>query len=524
MLNLAVIYHMHQPYYANLLTRETELPWVRLHGVKDYLDMVEILKAYPKIHQTFNLVPSLVEQLEDLMSRSVKDKFLELSYKPAAQLTKQDQEFILNNFFSINKDSVIAFHPRYYELFFKKQSKKEFNEQDFRDLQVWFNLAWVDPTFRQRHPELTQLMAKARFFTEEDKHVLLDKHLLILEEIIPGYKRCMQSGQIEVTMSPFYHPILPLLVNTKIAREAELRTTLPKNHFAYPQDALAQVNYAAEFFKKRFGTDLVGMWPSEESVSEHVVPYFLQAGIKWIVTDEALLFKSLKKKKRDTRLLYQPHLIQREEGSMAVVFRDRNLSDLIGFNYNKWKAKDAALDFIKHLENINKAFKGQDLLVTVAMDGENAWEYFLHDGHEFLNALYQGLSDASFVQCVTVSEYLKTHAVTHAIPRLAAGSWIYGNFGKWIGNPHKVKAWEWLASARQTFDQHLNDPALLQKLGDRLGIAWKQMYILEGSDWFWWYGEDPDGSFDRLYRMHLTNFYNLLGEKPPEYLQRPLAP
>lgn len=510
---------MHQPYYKDLLTKETDLPWVRLHGVKDYLDMVQMLKDYPKIKQTFNLVPSLLEQVEDFVGCEVKDKYLELSYKSAESLTKQEKEFILNNFFSINKDKVIANFPRYYELYFKKQSKKEFNTQDYLDLQVWFNLAWIDPSFRQSIPQLRAAVYKARFFNEQDKKEVLDSQIEILKGIIPGYKEAVSSGQVEITLSPYYHPILPLLYDTNVAKEANPKTILPKTRFSYPKDAFTQVDEAVKYFKSRFGRAPKGMWPSEESVSEHILPIIMGSGINWIVTDEAILFKSLKRKKRDTDLLYQPHLIRREEGELNIVFRDRNLSDLIGFTYHSWKRENAVDDFINHLENIAKAFKDKDILVTIAMDGENAWEYYTNDGHDFLGLLYKKLSDSANIKTTTVTEYLKEHKPRFEIKRLAAGSWIYGEFGKWIGNPYKLKAWECLTQARLVLKEVIDE-----KKEINLGLAWKQMYVLEGSDWFWWYGEDPDGSFDRLFRKHLKNFYTIIGKEPPEYLNRPISP
>ncbi len=407
--------------------------------------------------------------------------------------------------------------PRYYELYFKKQAKKEFTNQDYLDLQVWFNLAWTDPAFRNNIPELKRLLDKGRFFTEEEKRQVLDKQLLILEEIIPTYKRMLDAGQIELTLSPYYHPILPLLYSTNLGKEANPKTVLPNLQFKYPQDAKAQIDTAVAFYKDRFGLAPAGMWPSEESVCEHILNFFIEAGLNWIVTDEAILFKSLKTKKRNTRLLYQPHILKRKDGCLNIIFRDRNLSDLIGFVYHKWSAKEASDHFLKQLENIYCAFKQQDILVTIAMDGENAWEYYPNDGHDFLNELYTRLCDAKFLKTITVSEYLNLFPAQNDIKRLSAGSWIYGEFGKWIGSPYKNKAWEYLAQAR----------AELQKLIDTnqniSELAWKQMYICEGSDWFWWAGEDHHGEFDRLFRKHLANFYTLIGKDIPGYLKSPLT-
>jgi len=517
MIHLAFIFHMHQPYYKDILTHRTDLPWVRLHGVKDYLDMMQILEKFPRIHQTFNVVPSLLEQVEDYTAREVQDKFLELSYQDARELTHEEKAFILNNFFSINKEKVISLFPRYYELWFKKQKNQEFNAQDYLDLQVWFNLAWIDPSFRAKYPELRKIISKGRFFSEEEKRVVLDKQLEILEEILPAYKKYCGSGQVELSVTPYYHPILPLLCSTNSAKEANHQSILPGREFRYPQDALAQIESCVKFYKDRFRIAPRGMWPSEESVSESILPFIIKSGIKWIVSDETILFKSLKKKERDTALLYQPHLLKRREGEVKIVFRDRNLSDMLGFVYHGWKAQNAVADFMAHLGNINKAFKGKDILVVIAMDGENAWEYYANDGHDFLELLYKNLSEADFIKATTVSEYLDSHQARSKIKHLCAGSWIYANFNKWMNNPSKARAWEWLLEARKELDKK---GAAIPEV--KKALAWKQIYILEGSDWFWWYGEDPDGSFDRLFRLHLQNFYAIIEAPAPKYLQRTL--
>jgi alpha-amylase/alpha-mannosidase (GH57 family) len=510
---------MHQPYYKDLLTGESELPWVRLHGLKDYLDMVRVAQKFPSLRLTMNIVPSLLEQVEDYTRGTLKDKFLELSYKPAATLTRQEQEFILDNFFSINKDTVISLFPRYLELYFKKLKGLEFTTQDYLDLQVWFNLAWTDPLFRQEITELRNAVSKGRFFSEEEKRLALDSQAQILQGIVPAYRQAQESGNIEISVTPYYHPILPLLVNTRTAREANAKTLLPKEAFAYSQDAASQVEEAVKFFREKFGCAPRGMWPSEESVSERILPFIIKSGLSWIVADEGILFKSLKKKKRDTRLLYQPYLLERKDGSLNIVFRDRNLSDLVGFVYHNLTAEAAVTDMLMHLKNIADIFKKEDTLVTLAMDGENAWEYYKNDGHDFLELLYARLCESSFVKTTTVSEHLKNHPPKGKIKKLVPGSWIFSNFDKWMNNPYKTRAWEVLAEARKELEG-----VKCQVSGVKLDLAWKQMYILEGSDWFWWYGEDPSGSFDRLFRRHLLNFYRLIEKEPPDYLNQPLAP
>ncbi len=508
---------MHQPYYLDLATGQMRLPWVRLHGIKDYLDMVKILEHYPNIRQTFNLVPSLIEQIQ-AYSDGVQDTWQVLSYKKASELSVQEKDFIRDNFFSAHLRNIISLYPRYYQLYLKKQERGEFTPQDYLDLQVWFNLAWFDPILKKSLTTLKAVIAKARNFNEEDKRKVLEAQIEVLKETLPVYKKYQDSGQIEVTTTPYYHPITPLLYNTNIAREANRSAHLPRDNFNYPEDAQSQIRQAVELYQKTFGCPLRGMWPSEEAVSEHILPFFAQSGIKWIVADEEIMLRSIHKK-RSPENLYKPYLLKREEGEFSAVFRDRNLSDLIGFVYHGLTEHAAVADFIGHLHNIAKGAKGKDCLVTIAMDGENAWEYYRNDGWDFLSHLYKCLSDDKLIQTVTVSEYLNKFPAQDNIRRLSAGSWIYGNFNKWIGQEQKNRAWEYLAVARRELKRASEHQSV--RVQADMEKAWKQMYICEGSDWFWWYG-DNNKDFDELYRRHLSNFYRFLGQEPPEYLNRPI--
>ena len=526
MLYLSFIWHMHQPYYKDLVSGEMHLPWVRLHGIKDYLDMVKILENYPKIHQTFNLVPSLIEQIQ-AYTEGAWDKYQILSDKKAGELNQEEKHFIREHFFAAHLKNIISIYPRYYELYLKKQAKKDFTTQDYLDLMVWFNLAWFDPYCKNNIPQLRNLIAQARNFSEEDKQDVLTRQIEVLREILPVYKKFQDRGQIEVTTTPYYHPISPLLYDSNIAKEANHRTSLPEVRFAYPEDLTSQIRQAVELYKNVFGKPPQGMWPSEEAVSEHILPYMQESGIKWIITDEEILTRSIKKK-RTSRILYKPYLLKREKGGLAVLFRDRNLSDLIGFVYHGLSEQAGVADFIGHLHTIAKGFKGEDCLVVIAMDGENAWEYYKNDGWDFLSRLYRCLSEDRLIKTVTVSEYLREHPAKDNIRRLSAGSWIYGNFNKWMGQEQKNKAWDYLARAREELEL-LALPAEggsayggnSRLSAENLQKAWKQIYICEGSDWFWWYG-DNNADFDYLYRRHLSNFYKFIGQEPPEYLSRPI--
>lgn len=500
---------MHQPYYKDLLSGQYHLPWARLHATKDYLDMLKILENFPKIKQVFNLVPSLIEQLEDYSKGEAKDYFLELSYKRPQDLTPEERNFVLEHFFMIDPNRVISNFPRYLELLNKRKAGLEFSNQDILDLQVLFNLAWVDPYFRKTINDLKKVVLKGRFFQEEEKLVVLNSQIEIIRQIIPTYKEFLNNGQIEVTITPFYHPILPLLCNTNIARESNRKALLPKKNFAFPQDAQWHIKEAVNCYRNNFSDNSnLGMWPSEEAVSEHIIKFFIKANINWIVTDEALLFRSINKKKHTAEALYQPYKLQREEGTLNIVFRDRNLADLIGFLYHKWDEKHAVEDFMKHLDNIVKHFKGKDCLVTIAMDGENAWEYYRNDGWDFLTLLYEKLSSHQEIKLVTISEYLNSNPPKNNIKKLASGSWIHGNFNKWIGYGDKTLFWDYIREAREILER--------DNITDEL--AWKQMHILEGSDWFWWAAEGHL-EFDRLFKKHLTNFYTIIKYPLPEYLK-----
>jgi len=504
MIYLSFILHMHQPYYKNLVTGEAELPWVRLHGIKDYLDMALILKDFPDMHQTFNVVPSLLEQLEEYASGKLTDKYLRLSEKRADELTSDEKYFIREHFFSADLARMISTHPRYYELFLHKHSDYAFSNQDYLDLQVWFNLSWYDPTFRNDFPDLHALVKKSRFFTEEDKRIVLDKQKDILKEIIPTYKKFQEEGRLEISVSPFYHPILPLLFSSFSGRDANSQTPLPKTIFSHPEDAIWHVQAACAYYKEKFGCAPRGMWPSEQSVSQDILPILNKARLKWIVTDESILWKTLPKVKRDGRILYRPYAFWFNDEPLVLLFRDKYLSDLIGFEYQHWRTRDAVDNFMYHLLKINEYFGDDDCFVTIALDGENCWEYYRNDGRDFLQLLYSRIAETTYVKTVTPSEYLKIKNPQHHLPVIGSGSWIHGDFNKWMGHRTKNKAWEYLTQARNSLTpEQLNDERIM-----------KQIHVLEGSDWFWWYGEDQK-TFDELFRTHLKNLYALIGKNPP---------
>ena len=559
-LSVAFLWHMHQPYYKDLKTNQYQMPWVRLHGLKDYFDMVAILDDYPSIRQTFNLVPSLIEQIQDYASSQVYDEHLLLTEKPAQDLTEVEKEKILSSFFNCNQKTMIYSHPKFYQLLEKlnevesmgggedtydlKSAVQDFEVQDFLDLQVWSNLAWVDPIFKN-DPLISHLSRKGANFTEEDKRRLIFKERKILGLILPKYKELQDKGQIEVTLSPYFHPISPLICDTEVAKIALPNIQLPKERFSHPEDLEAQIDLGIKLYERTFGRKPKGMWPSEGSVSEEIISKVAKFGVKWIATDEEILYfstmlsESMKRRPTsdDEGSLYKPYKISVEDSELSIIFRDHTLSDLIGFVYSNWDAEQAADDFINRLHKIRESLplvvSGANLqkdlsgfLVSIILDGENCWEYYKNDGHDFLSALYTKLSEDKFLKTTTVSDFLGRSKEFERLPRLFAGSWINHNFRVWIGHPEDNLAWDLLKMTRDTLAEYEKKAKPSQAGKEILEKAWKEIYIAEGSDWCWWYGDEHQGpdtdEFDRIFRSHLLYVYELINKEPPEILYQPI--
>lgn len=546
-LHVAFIWHQHQPLYKSpeggtssyLSTGRYRLPWVRLHGTKDYLDLILMLERYPKLHQTVNLVPSLILQLEDYIAGTAFDPYLEVSLTPTEQLTSGQLEFILEHFFDANYDTLIQPHPRYRELYQVRQEKGEawclanWDLQDYSDLLAWHNLAWIDPLFWD-DGEIATWLKQGRNFSLSDRQRIYSKQREILARIIPQHRQMQDTGQLEVMTTPYTHPILPLLADTDAGRVAVPNMTLPRYRFSWPEDIPRHLNKGWEFYQDRFKRNPRGLWPSEQSVSPAVLPYIVKQGFEWICSDEAVLGWSLQQffhrdeagNIQQPELLYRPYRLQTSAGDLSIVFRDHALSDLIGFTYSGMSPQDASQDLIGRLHQIaqmqQNAASEQPWLVTIALDGENCWEFYEQDGKPFLEALYDGFSKEPQLKLVTVSEFLQEFPAkaTMKAEQLHSGSWVDGSFTTWIGDPVKNRAWDYLTQARQTLANHPeateeNNPA-----------AWEALYAAEGSDWFWWFGEghssNQDAIFDQLFRLHLQGIYRALNEPIPTYLNQSL--
>ncbi len=528
-LKLAILWHMHQPNYQEPGSARMVLPWVRLHATKDYLDMLLLAGRYENLKVTFNLVPSLIDQFQ-LYIDGGTDPHLELSRIAAADLTPKQKREILGSFFSANQTHMIEPYERYLELYRKCGGNSEqpvlselFSNEEMRDLQTWSNLVWVDPMFRSEEP-VKALFDQGRHFSEQQKHALLDWQIDLIGRVMPAHQDLFAQGRVDISFSPYYHPILPLLCDTRVALEAMPNMELPGRSFRHPEDAEAQIRMSIQKFESIFGTQMAGMWPSEGSVSEEVADILIRMGIKWIATDEGILHHSLSRSGLD-RAANPIHTVYEYGPGLKLFFRDHALSDRIGFVYSGWDADRSVSDFVGHLKRIRSLCLDRidQAVVPVILDGENAWEYFPDDGHEFLSELYRHLDEDPLIETVTMSE-----AAADIEPRqlkaLFAGSWINHSFRIWIGHPEDNEAWDLLAEARDTLVEfEAGNPDFSR---EQIEAAWKQVLIAEGSDWCWWYGDEHRNSgneqFDRIFRGHLASVYELLGLEPPFRLQRPI--
>ena len=537
MTRVALLWHMHQPYYEDLVTHEHILPWVRLHALKDYYGMVALLREFPNVRMTFNLVPSLLVQLEAFANSRAHDRYLELSLTPASELSGQDAQFIIQNFFHAQRQRMIDIYPRYAELLALRgpidsadeaeAAVRRFGVEDLRDLQVWHKLAWIDPLYLDKDERVRALVTRERNFTEADKGVLRSVELELLNAVIPEYRAAAARGQIEISTSPFYHPILPLLCDSDIYKRTHPDSPMPRQPFRRPDDALEQLTRAVACHERLFEVRPRGLWPSEGSVSDAMVPLAAQAGFKWMATDEQVLARTLNiglprdgnGLPNEPERLYTPYSVSAGGAQIACTFRDHTMSDLIGFVYAGWAADAAAEDFVGRLAEAGRRYAartgGGEAVIPVILDGENAWEHFEGGGRPFLRALYRRLGQHSELQTVTMEEACERGGP--ALPGIFPGSWIDANFYIWIGHRDDHQAWSQLGEARDALDQA--NQLVDQTARDR---AREEVLIAEGSDWFWWYGDDHssehDLEFDDLFRRHLRNAYRLLQMPVPDEL------
>ncbi len=533
---LALVWHMHQPGYRDALTDRVLLPWTRLHATKDYRDMASILRRFPRVRATFNLTPSLLDGLEALAAGGTDD-YLDIARRPSASLDESERRFVLSRFFSANRERMIDAHPPYVDLYRRVEAaagvppSPETAERippdaldtgALRDLAVWFHLAWVDPSYRDEEP-IRSLLGKGGGFTEEEKGALLDWGLACSASVVGEYDALSRSGQVELITGALHHPILPLVVDTDAPREVSSGITLPVPPFRAREDAAEQLRRARDAHARRFGRAPRGTWPPEGAVSDAALALIAGAGFEWAASDETVLGAALEAGGRPIdwpAALYRPYRVETSAGPLSLVFRDRAISDLIGFAYRHWEAGPAADDFLARVRLAASA-AGDAVeipLVTVILDGENCWEAYPDDGAAFLEALYGRLEAAADIETVTVSEALERGAPRASLSRVPVGSWIRPDLGIWVGSPQKNRAWQELRLARDA----VSNAGARGLAPASVDAAMEEIYAAEGSDWFWWYGEDHPsvhrGELDRLFRTHLIRAYALAGEAAPDSL------
>jgi len=540
-LRVVVLWHQHQPFYKDLVTGEYRLPWVRLHALKDYYGMVKLLEEFPGVHQTFNLVPSLITQIQDYVAGAAQDPFLSVAARPAKDLTPGERRFALQYLFQANAEHLIGRYPRYAELWDRFQSggasperaDRYFQPQDFTDLQVLSQIAWFDEFFLLE-PEIAELVRKGRGYSLDDQKFVIERQRELIGTVLPAHAEAAKQGRIEISTSPLYHPILPLVCDTNAGAISTPGLPLPQNRFRHPEDAREQLQRGLDLHEKIFGLRPRGVWPSEGSVSEEVLAIASGLGVQWMATDEGVLSRTLGMSfMRDGRgrvsdasaeKLYSIHRYENQQTRIHLLFRDHAISDLIGFVYSGMPPVEAASHLIQNIKESAQPVlaKGQDAVVAIILDGENAWEYYPQSGREFLRRFYDALQKEPSIEAVTVSEAIERHRNFNMLNALSPGSWIHANFNVWIGAPEDNKSWDYLYNARNFYSQASRSCSEEQRK-----LALEELFIAEGSDWNWWYGPEHhssnDREFDELYRKHLSNVYQALGATPPDYLAQPIA-
>ncbi|MCW8919638.1 MAG: glycoside hydrolase family 57 protein [Gammaproteobacteria bacterium] len=540
-INLVLYWHMHQPEYRNLRTGEYYLPWTYLHAIKDYVDMAAHLERYPAARAVVNFVPTLLEQIDDYSQQianfrhkgtALSDPLLDALVQPVLHTQVERRRQLIQQCLRANEERLINRYAEYARLASMgrwldthPESITYLSDQYLADLMVWFHLAWLGETVRREDARVARLIKKGRGYSLDDRNLLLQIIGELLSGIIPRYRRLAEAGVIELSMTPYAHPIMPLLLDIHCAREALPHLPLPLlAHYPDGANRLRwQIEKGMEIFEYYFGQRPRGCWPSEGGISDPLPQLLGEYGIQWLASGDTVLRNSLVKQNTMEGHPHQRclHTCYQKGGEGPVLlFRDDGISDLIGFSYANWHADDAVADLLRHVENIASACSEcGDAIISVILDGENAWETYPENGYYFLDALYQTLSTHPRINLTTYSDYLATKPQPRPIDSIVAGSWVYGTFSTWIGEAEKNRAWDILGDAKQSYDQVLASGRLDAAQRE---VVDRQLAICEGSDWFWWFGDyNPSESvrdFDYLYRLHLSNLYRFLGLSQPDYL------
>ncbi len=542
-LSVIFYWHMHQPFYREADTGRYHLPWVYLHAMKDYTDMAEIISQLPGARAVINYVPSLTAQINDYATQlrsfldgsqaSLNDPLLAALAHKTGKLKKKERAYLLKTCFRLNHERNMHRYPAYSRLWSLAEHAREqkatdyLGERFYADLVTWYHLAWLGETVRQRNFVARRLIEKAKGFTYQDRRDLLTLIASLLSDIPSTHQRLVESGKIELTTTPYAHPIIPLMLDFNTALETVPDALIPDE--AYPggrERALEHIQLGQQSHQQQFGHAARGCWPAEGAVSEATLALLGKSGFDWCATGESVLHHSLQfnlREQQGNRDLYHPWLVGEDDEQITCFFRDDRLSDLLGFEYSRWDTRDAINNFMHELAGIRHRTHGMKApVVAIIMDGENAWEHYHENGLPFLTNLYQSIAEHEDYELTTFSDYLDQHAATEKLDKLTPGSWVYGNLSTWIGDRAKTRAWELLIEVKKVFDANID------KLGpEQQEDATEQLRICEGSDWCWWFGDYNPGAavrdFDQLYRRHLKKLYQLLGCTVPTSLDENIS-
>jgi alpha-amylase/alpha-mannosidase (GH57 family) len=537
---------MHQPDYRGPEHSDFQLPWVYLHGIKDYIDMAAHLEQNPGARAVVNFAPVLLEQLDDYVQqisawlergKIIKDPLLAALAGPGLPADEKSRRDIIRACQRANEKRLVHRFPMFRRLVHisslvneHAESSIYLNDQFLVDLLVWYHLAWMGEFPRTNDIRVLSLEKKRLTYSNDDRRRLVECIGDLLSGIIDRYRRLAEEGRIELSVTPYAHPIMPLLLDIESAREAIPEISLPEAT-SYPGGEPRtrwHVRRGIEVFEKHFGFRPKGCWPSEGAVSGETLRILEEEGFRWAASGQQVLENSLEAELEGEPLphnwVHAPYRIGK--GRLNCFFRDDGLSDFIGFTYADWHADDAVSDIVKHLEIIAEHTKGEsNRVVSIIMDGENAWEYYPRNGCFFLEAFYKRLAEHPRLRLTTFSDVLRSQRKqARALTKLVAGSWVYGTFSTWIGNRDKNRAWDMLIEAKKVFDRAVKEGKLSESEKE---VAELQLAHCEGSDWFWWFGDYNPGEtvsdFERLFRHQLTHLYRILGEEPPKYLAQVFA-
>lgn len=537
-LSIAFYWHMHQPVYQLTTNGDYLMPWVRLHAVKDYLDMALWAKKFDKLKLNFNFVPALLDAIIDYAEKNAHDIHSRLTITPEEQLNHEDKIFILNNFFDSNYQTMILTNEEYHRLYQIVQAHgtvntEIFTNQEYADIMALFNLAWIDPSFKTSNKELKRLVKKGKNYTLEDRIEIIELQREIIRKIIPTLKKLSDKNKIEITTSPYYHPILPILLDYKNIRK-NAATDDELLYLKTELDAKVQTQMALDRVEEIFGKRPKGIWPSEQCVSGKTLEMLSNLGVEWTISDEGILASSInfefehdfKGYLKEPYHLLKSYQYKTKNSDIKMIFRDSTIHNLISFEYphhNPIATANDLYDRIKVMQSKILSSPDKDHLLTIALDGENCWENYFEDGASFLKTLYTLITEDETLETVLISDYLEHSKEHKLLNKITSGSWSNKSFKLWIDEPVKDLAWTYLKRVRQDFSEFVKR----EPLNPNIELARRELFICEGSDWFWWYGEPNDSGrdniFDFIYRTRLKNIYRYLDLDTPKYLDEPIT-